>query len=117
VQDPGNYLNQLDIALNCAVDPGAAAVLDSAHCIFINWEAYFVSTAEAKAAFEKEPYRYTGAVTDPVSRTRFQPDETSPRREYEGRVFYFSSGRNLTEFASNPSTYATPMLGMIEKPE
>ena len=117
MKDPDNYLNQLEIALDCAVDPGARAVLDPTHRIFVNWETYFVSSAEARAAFERAPYRYTGAITDPVSRARFQPDETSPRREYEGRVFYFSSGESLAEFAASPSSYATPMLGMVEKTE
>ena len=115
MQDPETFLNALDLTLPCVVHPNRTAVLDPDHRIFVNREIYFVSSPEAVLEFKEASWRYTGPVTDPVTGARFQPDETSPRREHDGRVYYFSSGKSLTQFAANPESYTTPMLGMVEK--
>ncbi len=117
MQDPGKYLENLEITLACPVVTGELARLDQAHRVFVNWETYFVSSAAALAEFSQSPWRYTGVVTDPVSGKRFQPDESSPQQAHEGRTFYFSSEETLVEFAAAPESYATPMLGMVEKTE
>jgi YHS domain-containing protein len=115
VQDPGPYLDSLGVELPCAVDPERIARLDQAHRIFVNWEAYFVSSEEALTRFERAPWRYVGSVTDPVAGARFQPTESSPNSRYGGRLFYFTSADALAEFEQDPAKYATPMLGMVAR--
>lgn len=116
MQDPGRYLAGLDLALACPVRPEEPASLDPSHRIFINGDAWFVSSDEAVAEFNGAPYRYTGAVTDPVTGARFTPDESSPHREHDGRWLYFSSGETLAQFSADPEGYSTPKPGMVEKP-
>ena len=116
MQDPQEYLTKLGAVLPCAVHPEKAAVLDVDHRIFVNWEAYFVSSAEARAAFLDAPWRFTGPVTDPVTRVRFVPDQASPRQDYNDRTFYFPDPESRDRFAADPDSYATPMIGMMEKP-
>jgi len=103
-------LNQLGIKVACVVDPTATAILDEAHRVFVNYEAYYFSSAKTRRAFGQEPWRYTGLLTDPVSRERFQPDATSPTTEHEGRRFFFSSAANAQTFDQDPATYATPVV-------
>jgi len=115
VQDPGRYIEELGATLPCAVDPGKTALLDPAHRIFVNWEAYFVSSDAALAEFRRAPWRYTGLVTDPVTGMRFQPQESSPEGARGDRTFFFSSDETLARFQQDPERYATPMLDMMEK--
>ena len=115
MQDPGQYLAALDLTFACPVRPEETAALDPSHRIFVNWQVWFVSNAEALAEFNETPYRYTGAVTDPVTRARFRPDESSPHREHDGRLFYFFSDETLAQFSASPDGFASPMLGMVEK--
>ena len=96
--------------LACAVDPAKKAVLDEAHRVFVDSETYYVSNAEARAAFLREPWRYTGLVTDPVSHERFQPDGKSPRAQHAGRLFLFASRGSADRFAADPDEYALPFV-------
>jgi YHS domain-containing protein len=112
VQGPDPYLQDLGITLSCAVDPSRPAVLDAAHRAFVNYEAYYFSDEAAMQKFMAEPYRYTGKVTDPVTRARFVPAAESPTRSYGGRLFYFMSQETVSAFDSNPARYGNPMPGM-----
>jgi hypothetical protein len=109
------YLNDLGIALACAVDSSRAAVLDVAHRALVNHEAYFVADDAAMTAFMAEPYRYTGKVTDPVSLERFTPTAQSPTRSHMNRLFYFASGETAVAFDEDPMKFGMPMPGMREK--
>jgi len=115
VQGPDTYLNALGISLECAVHADRPAVLDTDHRIFVNWEAFYVSDAGARAEFLEAPYRFAGRLTDPVSRERFLAGETSPRRDYGERIYYFASAQTLARFDADPDAYAMPMPGMMEK--
>jgi len=110
VQGPEVWLNQLGVNLACVVAPEKAAVLDEEHRVFVNYETYYLSSTRARTKFVAAPWRYSGAVTDPVSRVRFQPDEQSPVAEFRGRVFYFSSVSNAAAFAKEPAEFATPVV-------
>ena len=115
MQGPDTYLRELGITLPCAVHAGRPAVLDAEHRVFVNWEAFYVSDAGARTAFEAAPYRYAGRLTDPVSRERFTAGETSPRRDFGERIYYFASAQTLAKFDADPDAYSTPMPGMMEK--
>jgi YHS domain-containing protein len=116
VKDPDPYLNALDITLACAVDPGKPAVVDARHRLSVNWETYYVSSDDALERFQASPHVYTGLVTDPTERRRFQPVPGSPTREYDGHLFYFASEGTAKQFDEDPGRYAEPMLGMVEMP-
>jgi YHS domain-containing protein len=115
VQGPEQYLNEMGVSLPCAVNPSKTAILDATHRAFVNYEAYFVSDDAAMKAFVAAPYRYTGKVTDPVTRDRFIPTAESPVRSYSGRLFYFLSEETARTFDGNQAKYGTLMPGMREK--
>jgi YHS domain-containing protein len=94
----------------CVVDPARSAILDEACRVFVNYETYYLSSAEATGKFNQAPWRYTGLVTDPVTHQRFQPTDNSPVRKYEGRLFYFSSASSDQTFGGDPEAYATPVV-------
>jgi YHS domain-containing protein len=110
VQGPEIWLKQLGIEVACVVDPQANAVLDEAHRVFVNYEAYYLSSPDAVRTFQREPWRYTGPVTDPVSGERFEPDAASAVVRHEGRLFYFRSTAHAKTFGLDPATYATPVV-------
>jgi YHS domain-containing protein len=112
VKGPDIYLNELGIVLACVVDPDADAVIDASHRIFVNWEAYYVSSEAALVRFNSEPYRFTGKVTDPVTKERFFPGEGSPTRKHSERLFYFSSEETAAQFDTDPDKMAVPMISM-----
>jgi YHS domain-containing protein len=110
VQGPEIWLNQLGITVACVVAPDQMAVLDEAHRVYVNYETYYLSSLEARQAFEREPWRYTGLVTDPVSGERFQPGHNSLSVTHEGRLFYFSSRETAETFGAEPKSFATPVV-------
>ena len=115
MKGPEQYLNELGVKLACAVDPTRPATIDAAHRALVNYEAYFVADAAALETFVAEPYRFTGKVTDPVSRARFLPTAESPSRSYGGRLFYFASTETSGKFDAEVTRYGTPMPSMHAK--
>ncbi len=115
MQGPEVWLTELGIELQCAVDPTARAMLDVEHRVFVNWETYYLSRDAAVTAFRQTPWEFTGPVTDPVSRERFQPSADSPRRDAEERTFFFESEATLAKFDADPASYETLMVGMVAK--
>jgi YHS domain-containing protein len=115
VKDPEVYLNDLGIHLNGAVSDDHPAVIDTAHKRYVNWEVYFMANDDAVRAFDADPLRYCGLVTDPVSKKRFRPDENSPKTVYNDRIYYFESAANLEAFNNMPEGLANPALKMVPK--
>lgn len=115
MQGPEKYLNELGVRIPCAVDPARPAILDAAHRAFVNYEVYFFSNDANMNKFIAAPYKYTGRVTDPVTRERFVPTADSPRRSYGGRLFYFASAQTATTFDADQMKYGNLMPGMREK--
>jgi YHS domain-containing protein len=112
VQGPDQYLNALGVELACIVFPERKAIIDSTHRALVNYETYYLSNREAMTAFTAAPYRYTGRLTDPVTRERFVPSAESPRREGGGRVFYFASAETVAQFDSDPDRFSALDLSM-----
>ena len=113
VQDPEVFLNDLGISLACAVNPDHSATIDEAHRSAVNWEVFFFASADAKAAFDADPLKYCGLVTDAVSKVRFRPGGDSPNTTFEDRVYYFETATNLEEFERVPGSRANPAMEMI----
>jgi YHS domain-containing protein len=102
---PWKFLNEEKISVNGAVNKYKPAVIDSLHLSWVNWEVYFFTDMDAKARFDKDPLKYCGKLTDPVTGKRFQPHFWSPKTVYRGRVYYFSSGKTKDEYLDNPRAY------------
>lgn len=100
------YLAHQGIRLPCAVHPERPAVLDSTLRTFVNHEVFFFSDRKAKRTFDKDPLRYCGRLTDPVSRLRFTPTGTSPRWIHGRRHYYFSGDSTLAVFRAQPDSFA-----------
>jgi YHS domain-containing protein len=116
VKDPEVYLKELGVELPCAIHPEKGAVLDSAHRSYVNHEVYFFSSAGARRRFEKDPLRYCGLVTDPVSLERFRPTRASPRADHAGRPYFFASEATRSTFQGDPIAYANPKRKMPKAP-
>jgi YHS domain-containing protein len=114
VQGPEPYLNDLGIHFPCVVDRTKNASIDARHRAFVNYEVYYVSSDEALKAFVAAPYKFVGKITDPVSHHRFRPTAGSPRRSFQGRLFYLESAETATTFDSAPETYGVfkPTMAM-----
>jgi YHS domain-containing protein len=115
VKDPEVFLNQLGVELSCAVNGERAAVIDEAHRRYVNWEVYFLSDEEAAGAFDWDPLRYCGLVTDPVSKNRFRPTNDSPKTVYQDRPYFFETAANLETFNQMPEGLANPAHKMVPK--
>lgn len=103
---PWRYMNEEKISVNCAINKVKPAVIDSTHLSWINWELYYFSDMDAKARFDKDPLRYCGKLTDPVTGKRFQPRFWSPKYVDKGRIYYFSSKQTMNKYVESPREYS-----------
>lgn len=113
MQDPVTFFADLVPSLPCAVEPARTALLDSVHCVQINYETYFVGSGAARRKLESDPLKYCGRLTDPVSQLRFTPTKRSPRLEWGGKPYYFASDSTRALFASTPDSFAVPRAMMV----
>jgi YHS domain-containing protein len=102
---PELYLKTIGVRPSCAFRPERPAILDPAHRATVNHEVFFFSTSALRKLFLGDPLRWCGVVTDPVSGLRFQPEKGSPRTDYEGRAYFFSSPETLSTFKMDPAMY------------
>lgn len=105
MKDPERYLDFVT-KLDCPVRLNHRAVIDSAHRAYVNHEIYYLSDGRSLERFRKEPQRYCGLVTDPVTRVRFRPSRSSPRWDYRGRPYFFTKDSALTVFQAMPDSFA-----------
>ena len=98
--------------VSCLIDPSKPAILDRDHTVLVNHETYLFSTIEARDAFLKDPLRWCGEVTDPVTGMRFRPTDKSPKTEHAGRTYFFSGTATKTTFLAKPAEYANPKRTM-----
>ena len=78
----------------------------------VNHEIYFFYDLKSRATFLRDPLRYCGQLTDPVSLVRFQPARTSPRLDYAGRRWYFSGESTLSSFNAMPDSFVVRKRSM-----
>jgi YHS domain-containing protein len=105
-KDPEKYLVDAGIRVPSAVDRRHPARIEPAFRTFVNHELYYVANASELTRLRRDPLRYVGKVTDPVSRQRFQPDRRSPRAMHLGRLYFFQDPLNLRTFKALPDTFA-----------
>ena len=106
MQDPERYLRELHIEPPCTVYPKRKAIVDSSLRIKMNHEIFYFSSKAARDLFVKDPLRYCGLLTDPVSKQRFRPTAKSPHTDYRGRSYYFMADSSMTRFLGAPQKFA-----------
>jgi YHS domain-containing protein len=94
-----------NIEFECAVEPGRKAQVMPAMRERVNQEFFYFSGSEARDRFRKDPAKYAGELTDPVTQARFEPDADSPKLVFEGRRFYFSADSTRKTFLDSPESY------------
>jgi YHS domain-containing protein len=105
------------VKLDCAVTKGAPARIDGRSVARVNHEIYFFSTPSSLRSFRRDPLKWCGQVTDPVTLMRFRPGKRSPRTDWNDRPYFFASDSTLAVFRGAPETYAERPAGMLPKPE
>ena len=108
VQDVDAYLNRKGVELACYFDPESPAVIDDAHQARVNYEAFFFSKESMVAEFRAEPLLYCGTVTDPVTKRRFRPNESSPTAAHGGVLYFFQHASSRERFLARPGAYELP---------
>lgn len=117
MKDPAPYLKEIGTELSCAMGGGLQARIDARLSTRVNHETFFFSMPAAKRKFRRNPVKYCGLLTDPVTKVRFQPNKKSPRQDWNGRPYFFSSAESAARFAVDPEMYAEPMGRMVPKPQ
>lgn len=100
------YLTWNAITLPCAVNPERTAILSPKFRSYVNHEVYFFSDTGAMKRFKRDPLKYCGTLTDPVSKVRFRPGKKSPHTTFMDRPYFFSSDSTAAVFASMPDSFA-----------
>ena len=102
MQDPERYLKERKVRPPSIFPKGKRPLIDSSLREKIGFEIYYFASAAEKAKFQKDPLRYCGVVTDPITMKRFRPTASSPKFLYGGRVYYFSADSTRARFVANP---------------
>jgi YHS domain-containing protein len=110
-RDPERYLREIKAKLSCPVRPAQKAIFDSSLRATINQDIFFFSSVKALKQFRKDPFRYCGILTDPVSRARFRPTKESPHVTFRGREYYFAADSSLARFQSEPERFFERLAG------
>jgi YHS domain-containing protein len=106
VQGPEPYLERMHAKFTDPVHPDRPAQVAARLRYHVNWEIYYFADRAGLDEFRKNPTRYCGLVTDPVSGGRFRPDERSPRVFHGGRSYFFMTDRTREVFQSRPIDFA-----------
>lgn len=107
MKDPEQYLRKLGIRVTDPVQPGQEASLEPGLRAEVNHEIFLFADRASFERFRKDPLRWCGTVSDPVSRKRFRPTPRSPRLTRDGRPYFFTSGLDLRTFRAMPDSFAT----------
>ncbi len=90
------------------LDARRPAVIDTDHCVRLNWEAFFFADKWERERFLSDPILYCGLLTDPISRQRFRPTSASPRFVHSGVTYYFENAENRAHFEESPDKHRLP---------
>jgi len=112
VQDVPYFARRMGLELPGYLDQTRPAVLDEAHSVRLNYEAFFFASEQNRARFLADPVAHCGLLTDPVSKRRFRPRPDSPRAEHLGVTYFFQSRRSRERFARRPDDFRLPGWSM-----
>ncbi|MCH7947710.1 MAG: hypothetical protein IIC66_07935 [candidate division Zixibacteria bacterium] len=115
MQDPARYINELGVKLTGCVDPSRSAIVDSNYMVMLGFETFFFADSANMTKFMDDIPRYSGGITDPVSKERFTLNKNSPKSEFLGSTFFFASELTHGTFEKMPSMYYLPNYKMLPK--
>jgi len=87
------------------VDPEQLGSLSPELHAKVNGEIYRFSSPRTLRAFRRSPARYCGLLRDPVTGMRFYPGARSPRCDWAGGPYFFTSDSSRAEFLRSPQRY------------
>lgn len=108
MQDVPEFVRRAELVFQDYLDSRRAAVIDAAHCVRLNYEAFFFADAWERERFRSDPLLYCGLLTDPISRRRFLPNADSPRTTFEGVTYFFEDARYRELFEEAPEQFRLP---------
>lgn len=100
------------VEVPCAVEGHRPARIEPSHRSDLNFEVFYFSDTQMKTKFDREPQRFCGALTDPVTLQRFHPSRKSPTSMAGGKTFYFVSQENKSMFDAKPDSFSVPHFRM-----
>ncbi len=112
VLDPERYLKALQIVPPSLFRKGEKVVVDSSLRERIGFEIYYFSNRAEMARFKRDPLRYCGELTDPMTMARFRPTPDSPHIAYADRTYYFASDSTRAAFLARPDEHKDRHNGM-----
>jgi len=115
VQDPARYINELGVELTCCVDSSRSAIVDSNYMVMLGFESFFFADSSNMSKFLDDIARYSGGITDPVSKERCLPNKNSPKSEFMGSTYLFASESTHGTFEEMPSMYYLPNYKMLPR--
>ncbi len=83
--------------------------------VMLGFESFFFADSANISIFLDDIPRYSGGITDPVSKERFLPNINSPKSEFMGSTFIFASELTHGAFDKMPSMYYLPNYKMLPK--
>ena len=108
MQDVPVFIERKGLSFRDYLDRRLPAVIDADHCVRLNYEAFFFGNLWTREQFVSDPTLYCGYLTDPVSKSRFRPDENSPRSTHEKVTYYFEGEDQRALFEKNPDGFRLP---------
>lgn len=109
--NPERYLLDLKLTFQDPVTPARKAIIDSSRRIKIGQDIYFFSSVATMRRFRREPLRYCGKLTDPVSHARFRPAPASPHVLFRDRDYWFAADSTKAAFQTSPDRYFERQTG------
>ena len=103
--DPEFALFHLQRALWDPVDTTLVGSLAEELHARVNGEPYRFAGPATLLRFRRNPALYCGLLRDPVTGLRFWPGARSPRVEWKGGPYFFSSDSTRAEFLRAPQRY------------
>lgn len=108
MQDVPEFVRRAELTFQDYLDSRRPALLDAAHCVRLNYEAFFFADAWEVERFRSDPLLYCGLLTDPISRRRFHPTADSPRATFEGVLYFFEDAHHRERFEEAPERFRLP---------
>jgi YHS domain-containing protein len=108
VQDVPAYVTRKGFAFHDYLDARRPAVIDTEHCVRLNYEAFFFADLWTRERFLSDPTTYCGLLTDPVTRQRFRPSADSARTSHAGVTYLFEREEHRARFEEAPELFSRP---------
>ncbi|MBI1799962.1 MAG: hypothetical protein HYR73_09810 [Candidatus Eisenbacteria bacterium] len=106
MKGPEPLLKNLGLTFHDPVRANREARLDSSYRAWIGYDAFYFASHDSREHFLRDPLRYCGALTDPVTLARFRPGAQSPSLDYGGRRYFFAAESTRASFADHPERWA-----------